>query len=144
MVSFDHLLDFGLPRHLWTVDEITEDDLWHILFNFAELQLSLGVSVIMDAVFMGEGRDTARNLAKKYRARFRAIHTFCSDENVWRSRIVERMKSALPNETPATWEGIVSERNRYKLWQPSDALFVDAVQRVDENLDKVWQYLNQP
>lgn len=82
MVSFDYLLDFGLPRHLWTVEEFTEGDLWHILFNFAELQLSLGLSVIMDAVFMGSGRDTASDIATKHQARFRAIHTFCSDEDI--------------------------------------------------------------
>lgn len=141
MVSFDYLLDFGLPRQLWTAEEFTEDDLWHILFNFAELQLSLGLSVIMDAVFMGSGRDTASDLARKHQARFRAIHTFCSDENIWRDRVTKRIQTALPNETPATWEAIISERDNYKPWQPEDALFVDAVRSIDENFKDILQYI---
>lgn len=141
MVSFDYFLDYGLPRHLWDVEEITEDDLWHILFNFVELQLSLGLSIIMDAVFMGSGRDTASDIAKKHRARFRAIHTFCSDENIWRDRVTKRIQSALPNDTPATWEAIMSEQDNYKPWRQGEALFVDAVRSTDENFRDILQYV---
>ena len=90
---------------------------------------------------MGSGRDAAGELVKRYHARFRPIHTFCSDESIWRDRVEKRIQNALPNETPATWEGILSERNNYRLWQPEDALFVDACRSIDENLDKVLQYI---
>ncbi len=142
LVSFDHFVDYSWPRRLLNVEVLTDEEFWYILFSTADLQLSLGLSVVMDAVFAGEGRNIARDLAARHQAKFRAIHTFCSNEGIWRDRVVGRAETASPNETPAKWEGILAERNRFQVWSPESALFVDAVQSVEENLGRVLAYLD--
>ena len=141
IVSFDHFVDDSWPRRLLDVEVLTDDELWHILISTVELQLSVGVSVIMDAIFWGAGREQAKQIAKKHGARFRAIHTYCSDETIWRSRVLERYASASPEETPAKWEDIVTSQQNFRPWKPEEALFVDAVDDMHENLEKAVAYL---
>lgn len=125
------------------MEVLTDAEFWHILFSTAELQLSVGVSVIMDAIFFGEGRELAKQIAKKYNVRFRAIHTFCSDEALWHSRVMKRYVNASPQETPTKWEDIVASKQSFRPWKPDEAILVDAVDDVGKNLEKVVVYLLQ-
>jgi predicted kinase len=85
-------------RTLELADRTTADG-YHLLLDLADEQLSLGVSAILDAVFPMEGfRQTARALAGRYQAEFRAI----SDEAIWRERMRQR-HHYLPNWTPVDW-----------------------------------------
>lgn len=141
LVSFDHFVDYSWPRRLLEVEVLSDDEFTHILFSTAELQLSLGVSVVMDAIFGSQWRGLARELAARRQARLCAIHTFCSDEATWRQRVIGRAETALANETPAEWESVLASRSRFQPWEPGSALFVDAVQPVEENLARVLVYV---
>ena len=143
VISFDYFIDFALPRHVLTdPGNWTNQDLFEMMNKLSEQQLLLGVSVILDAVhFSQEARDSTRALAKKHNARFHVIHTLCSDRNIWRERVVTRAESSSPNETPAQWDSIMAELAKFQPWNQDEALFVDAIYPVDENIQKVLDYL---
>ena len=143
VISFDYFIDHALPRHVLTdPGNWTNQDVFEMMNKLAEQQLSLGVSVILDAVYFSqESRDSVRAPAKKQDARFHVIHAFCSDKNIWRERVVRRAENSSPNETPAQWDSIMAELDKFQPWSQDEALFVDSIQPVDVNLEKIRNYL---
>src|SRR5688572_28749310 len=88
---------------------------YHLLLETAKLQLSLGISVIVDAVFPLQGfRDRLGELAIEAQATLYIIHTFCSDEVVHRKRLLER-PSHVP-WSPADWERVQEIASFYGSW----------------------------
>ena len=116
-------------------------DGYHLLFDLADEQLALGVSVLPDAVFpMQEFRLRARDMADRHGARFRAIHCFCSDAKTWQRRMEERQQY-VPHWTPVGWSEVERIREIYEPRKPRSALFVDAVNSLEENLARVLRWL---
>jgi predicted kinase len=133
------------------LDDVTGDvprgagiDYWDavvdVTLDLAEAQLELGMSVVIDAVFMAYDRYHAQELARKHHADFRPVHTFVSDEPLWEKRVTRRY-AELNNEAVSTWEGIVQQRKRFLPWQPGTALFVDAVNPVERNYARVIEFV---
>lgn len=118
------------------------DDMIGIMLNLAEAQLKIGLSVVIDSVFMGDDRNAARQIAARHNARFRAIYTFVSDENLWRERVIHRIETAPPEDEPATWERIQVQRQSFQAWQPNEALFVDALESLENNFKKVIHFIS--
>ncbi len=112
--------------------------LYAVLFTLAETQLALGLSVALDSVFHGPERQTARELAERCGAEFRAVYVYCSDEMLWRAR-VERRRESLPDA--ATWSNVQSSRTFFAAWQPTEALFVDTVAPLETNLAQLREWL---
>ena len=142
LLAFDHFIDEALPRHLITdPGNWSNNDVFNLMFSLAELHLSLGISAILDAVFFGDGRDTARAIATRQQARFCPIYTYCSDETIWRQRVLYRFQAAQPQETPAEWEAIIASQAQFRPWDPAAALFIDAIHPVEDNLTRVLAHL---
>jgi predicted kinase len=109
-------------------------DGYHLMFDLADEQLSLGLGVVLDAVFpLAEFRLVARDIARRHRVRFRPIYCYCSDESVWRERVGGR-RQFVPNWTPVGWAEVERLREIYEPWEPETALFLDALNPVQENL----------
>ena len=146
VISFDYFIDFALPRHVLTdPGNWTNQDVFELMNKLAEQQLSLGVSVILDAVYFSQmSRDAVGAMVERCNARFRVIHTFCSDKNVWKQRVVNRADNASPDETPAQWETIMAELDKFHPWSQTSALFIDSVNPFKENLQTAIKYLTQP
>ena len=111
-----------------------------ILLRLTEVQLELGLSVIVDSVFMNMDRNHAQELARKYEARFRPIYVFLSDDNVWQQRVTER-HDELSSRDVATWERIQHQRERFRVWEPGTALFVDSLDPIDRNYEAVLNFV---
>lgn len=111
-----------------------------ILLDLIETQLKLGLSVIADSVFMNMDRNHAQELARKYNARFLPIHVYMSDENVWKERVTTRFNE-LKDKDAATWARIQHQRERFRAWEPGTALFIDSVRSLDENHQKVIDFV---
>ena len=144
IISFDYFIDYALPRHM-LIDpgKWTNQDVFDMMNQLAEQQLGLGVSVVLDAVYFSQAsRDLVRHVAEKSKTRFCAIHTFCSDKEIWRRRVMARADNTSPDETPAKWETIIAELDEFDPWNEDDALFVDAICPIDENKQRVIRYLD--
>lgn len=111
-----------------------------ILLRLAEVQLELGLSVVLDSVFMNMDRHHARELARKYGARFYPIYVFISDDKVWEQRVSERYDE-LNNKDVATWERIQHQRERFRPWEPETALFIDSLNPSDRNYETVLNFV---
>jgi predicted kinase len=111
-----------------------------ILFRLVEVQLELGLSVIVDSVFMNMDRNHAQELARTYEARFYPIYVFVSDDEVWKQRVNERYDE-MNNTDVATWERIQHQRERFREWEPDTALFIDSVRSVDGNYQAVLNFV---
>ena len=109
-------------------------DGYHLLLDLADEQLSLGVSVVLDAVFPMEGfRSAARDLARRHGANFRPVFCYCSDPSVWRERM-KRREQFVPHWTPVGWEAVQRLQATYEPWQPETTLFVDSLNNFEDNL----------
>lgn len=102
-----------------------------ILLGLAERQLELSLSVIVDSVFMNTDRHHAHSLAGQYHARFRPVHTFVSDEALWRGRVTKRYEDSA--HITADWAQIERQRTHFLKWESGTALFVDGVNELHKN-----------
>ena len=71
-----------------------------------------------------------RELAEKNNARFRAVHTFCSNRDVWSERVIARIENSFPTETPAQWDTIMAELEWFHPWEAGEALFIDSMDPI--------------
>jgi predicted kinase len=111
-----------------------------VLLRVTEVQLELGLDVIVDSVFMNKDRNHVQELARKYNARFRPIYVFLSDEEVWKQRVTERYEY-IRNPGVASWERIQHQRERFRAWEPGTALFVDSLDAFDRNYESVLNFV---
>ena len=114
-----------------------------VLLTIAEKQLKLGVSVIVDSVFMGADRLHAQEIAQKHDAIFRPVYCFVSDEAIWEKRVNERVDT-LGHPEVATWEQIRHQRQWFAPWHPRTGLFIDAIDSVEQNYAKVLDFVSSP
>jgi predicted kinase len=113
-----------------------------ILLGLTEVQLEVGLSVIVDSVFMNKDRNHAQNIARKNHALFRPIYVFVSDENVWKERVTTRSKQ-LNHKDVATWEQIQHQRGHFRKWEPDTALFIDSLHSFDRNYEAVLNFVKK-
>lgn len=111
-----------------------------VLLRVTEVQLELGLSVIVDSVFMNKDRNHAQELGRKYAARFRPIYVFLSDEEAWKQRVTARY-AEMQNPDVASWERIQHQRERFRQWEPGTALFVDSLESSDRNYESVLSFV---
>jgi predicted kinase len=119
-------------------------DFWdsqvEVLLTLTETQLELGLDVIIDSVFMNTDRQHAQAIAQKHQAHFRPIYTFLSDDKIWEERLTKRYIE-LNNPAVSTWEQVKYQRTHFRPWEPDTALFVDALNSLEENYLKVLQFV---
>jgi predicted kinase len=111
-----------------------------ILLRLTEVQLELGLSVVVDSVFMNMDRQHAQELAHKYEARFRPIYIFLSDDKVWKGRVTARYDEVNSKDI-ATWDRIQHQRERFRPWEPGTALFVDSLDPADRNYQALLNFV---
>ena len=146
MASFDWVMSGlrALPEVWAQVEEPRERQRrvgWNLLGRVAEQQLRRGRSVVLDLVAREEPRREWEALARRYAARFGVVECICSDQEVHRSR-VEGRDRGIPGWYELDWEHVLAGRRGYR---PLDGpkLTVDAVQPVDENLDRARRWLHE-
>lgn len=110
-----------------------------LLLGLAERQLELGLSLIIDSVFMNTDRHHAQFLAQTYGACFRPVYTFVSDEAVWRERVSRRREVSAHNA--ADWSQIERQRTHFLQWEAGTALFVDGINPFGENHASVLSFV---
>ena len=111
-----------------------------VLLTLTESQLVIGLSVVVDSVFMNTDRQHAQALAQKYQAHFRPIYTYTSDEKIWEQRLTARYME-LNNTAVATWELVQRQRTHFRTWEPDTALFVDAINSAEKNYEAVLHFV---
>lgn len=131
-----------IPAKMLAQSESLWDELMEMLLALVACQLEVGLSVVVDSVFMGPDREKARHLAEKYEVEYRPIFTYVSDQSIWKRRVDLRVAESPPEDEVATWERIQVQQIDFWPWQPGTALFVDGVQPFEHNWTKVLMYLN--
>jgi predicted kinase len=111
-----------------------------ILLRLVEVQLDLGLSVVVDSVFMNMDRQHAQELARKYHAHFYPIHVFVSDDEIWKQRVNARYDE-MKDKDVATWDRIQHQRERFQAWEPETALFIDSLHPFDRNYAAVLHFV---
>lgn len=111
-----------------------------VLLDVVKTQLEVGLSVIVESVFMNMDRHHAQELARHYQARFLPVYMHISDENVWKERVDARWHE-LDHPDVATWERIQHQRQRFRAWEPGTALFIDSLNSVDRNYETVLNFV---
>ena len=145
LLRIDDIVSF-IPPHMSQHANPYWDDMIGILLNLVETQLNFGLNVIVDSVFMGEDRYQAYDIARRNKAEFRPIYTYLSDEMIWEERVRRRVETASPEikGEVATWERLQEQRKYFSSWEPGSALFVDGVNSVESNIEKVLEFVTSP
>jgi len=141
LLRVDDLFAAIPPQMLARADSMW-DELVAILLALVEFQLEVGLSVVVDSVFMGADRADAQRLVEKHGADFRPIYTYLSDRTIWKQRVDQRVLEAPPEDEVATWERIQIQQRDFWPWEPGSALFVDGIEPIEQNWTKVLAYLN--
>jgi predicted kinase len=117
---------------------------YHLLLDQADEQLGLGTSVILDAVFPRAGfRQAAMQIAARQGATPRAIECICSDEALWRARMVDRVEYA-PGWQPLGWAEVERLRVEWEPWPPGATHVADSIRPLEQNLTEVLNYIQTP
>jgi len=111
-----------------------------VLLDITASQLRLGLSVIVDSVFMNTDRLHAQHLAHEHGARFRPLYVFVSDDKIWEQRVTARYNE-LQHKDVATWERIQYQRGHFRNWEPGTALFVDTLHAAEQNYADVLRFV---
>jgi predicted kinase len=107
----------------------------------ADSQLSLGQSVIVDAVNAVEpAKDMWRKLATRHGAALEIVECRCSDEALHRERLEARRRGLAANFREPTWDDIQERRIEYTPWT-EPLLVVDAIASSESNVDRVLAWL---
>ena len=113
---------------------------YQLLTVLAERQLMLGQSVILDSVASTESiRSSWRQLAAKYDAQWRVIECICSDESLHRARMGVRQRN-IPGWHELEWLEVERVKTYYLPWE-EDRLILNAVEPLEDNLERVFEYL---
>jgi predicted kinase len=114
----------GIPQ------EMTGGAAYAVVRAIAEEQLTLGLSVVVDAVNPTQTyRAVWRALASDQGADLAVIECFCSDAQVHRRRIAARRRG-IPGMAEATWEVVEQRRREYEPWI-DDRLVLDTAPDVE-------------
>ena len=140
--SRDHLQSFLHQRGLIQNNTI-DGYLW--ILQQAQLQLSLGVSCVLDAVFpKREFRDIAEQHAVKYQAIFLPVYCYCSDRDLWYTRWQARSKSEdIAHWMDFSWEDVERIERNFETWEHESLIRLDAVHSVEHNLQILEQHLSR-
>ena len=109
------------------------------MLTLTKAQLEIGLSVVVDSVFMNTDRQHVQALAQKYQVHFRPIYTYISDDKVWEQRLTARYME-MNNSAVATWEQVQRQRGHFRQWEPDTALFVDALDSAEKNYESVLSF----
>ena len=113
---------------------------YHVVESLSDLQLSLGQSVIVDAVNAEEeAKSMWRGLASKHGATMRIVECRCSDEALHRQRLQSRYRpwSGIPEPT---WGQVQERRRAWSAWK-EPAFLVDSTNSLEDNLEEVLRWL---
>jgi predicted kinase len=109
---------------------------YELLTMLAREQLKFGQSALLDSVASPpKVRELWLGLAQEYGADMHVIQCVCSDEALHRERIATR-----DHWQPFTWEDVEKVKQHYVEWA-IEALTLDAVNPLDENIAKAMAYL---
>jgi predicted kinase len=111
-----------------------------VVESLSDLQLSLGQSVIVDAVNAEEeAKSMWRGLASKHGATMRIVECRCSDEALHRQRLQSRYRpwSRIPEPT---WGQVQERRRSWTEWK-EPAFLVDSTNSLEDSLEEVLRWL---
>jgi predicted kinase len=103
--------------------------------------LKLGTSVIIDAVSpVKESREMWHGLSKKFDTQLIIIECVLNHE-IHKKRIESRIRN-MHGIPEVTWDDVENRHKEYLPWN-EERLIVDSANGVEENLDKVVEYINR-
>jgi hypothetical protein len=109
---------------------------WLLLSRVAEQQLRRGASCVLDLVARHEAVVSWRDLARRYDARFTVIECRCSDLDLHLERVAGRRRD-IPGWYELSAEDVARSRQRYEPLPVDDNVTIDAVDPLDENINRV-------
>lgn len=122
-------LKTGLAENGW---EAVREKGYQLLGDFAENQLKLNQSVIVDGVFARkEFRKRLLDIAKTYNAKLRIIECICSDQETHKQRVLNRKRNieGLPE---IEWTFVIRVQETFTKWE-DEHLTLDALFPIEEN-----------
>ena len=115
---------------------------YQVVATLAEHQLRLGLPVIADAVSSIEvARAMWRRAASRAGAPMRVVEVVCSDAEVHRDRLAQRVRDIDGFPEP-TWAAVLARKDEWEPW--TDARVVlDTVLPLDHNVELALAFLGQ-
>ena len=108
--------------------------------NLASEQLKLGISVVIDAVNAEEeGKNTWRELGRKYGLTPIVLEVIVSDQALHRRRIQSRVRG-LHGFREVTWDQVEARRKKLTPWK-EPTLVLDSAHDLDANVALAVRYI---
>jgi predicted kinase len=130
----------------WFLDDVNPQAgryAYDAMWQLAETQLSLGLSVICDSPLSEVvGYQDGLALAARYHADLLVVECVCSDEAEWRRRVEARAGQGKPSHQIVTWEQMLAllarygDRVNYPIG-PAHYVKVDTTQPLEDSLQEI-------
>ena len=112
---------------------------YELLTVLASRQLALAQSVILDSVAAFERiREGWKKLAEEHGADWLPIECICSDEQVHRERLANRVRG-IPGWAELDWSEVKRVRGHYQPWS-TDRLILDSMNDLSSNIEAARTY----
>lgn len=141
LFSISATADTVLPPRLRDAKPSSED-LYTMVMRLTQMQLALGISVVVVGSFPTHSiRSRFSELARTHDAEFVPIYTHCSDEALWKQRLLMRLENAKPDDTFTGWYEVQRQRANYAAWDEAHTLIYDSAYSFDENYEALAKFL---
>ena len=123
---------------------IVNEVCYNILYEIMKTNLTLQSSFIMD-IGLGD-RNNATTFFKRSDFKDNTVIKFfvdCSDENIWKSRHIERLKSPLAHQSFQSLEHLSDHYGKLDVNPFDDEFIIDSVQSIEECFGKVWDLVER-
>ena len=113
---------------------------YEVAAALANEQLKLGLSLVIDAVNPVEAaRESWRELARANKAHLILIEVICSDQQLHKKRIEDRMRN-IEGMSEITWERVIERKREYESWVDKH-LTLDSVAPSEVLVKKAIEYI---
>jgi predicted kinase len=112
---------------------------YNLLTLLAERQFQMGQSVILDCVASTESiRETWKELALRFDAKWLVVECVCSDEGLHRERLKERRRG-IPGWYELEWADVERVKSYFVPWN-EPRLVLDSLNPYESNLTKALEF----
>ncbi|MBI3165323.1 MAG: ATP-binding protein [Chloroflexi bacterium] len=112
---------------------------YNLLTLLARRQMKMGQSVILDCVASTESiRNTWKEIARQFDAKWRVIECICSDEELHKERLRERKRN-IPGWYELEWADVERIKSYFAPWN-EPRLILDSIYSCEANIAKALDY----
>lgn len=122
---------------------INNEVCYNILFKIIQTNLNLNTDFILD-IALGD-RNNAKWFFRRLNFKDNKVFKFfidCSDEDEWKRRHIERLKSPLPHQSFKSIEHVVEHYKKADIYPFEDEFIIDTTESIEDSFQAIYKIIS--